>query len=146
MSKFRLIDANVLKFKKVAEVNGVLTHVLTAEDIDNAPTIYPICEDKVCKYRAKFEWIPVTTRPMTDEEYDDYKSEFGEYVERPYMFTGPMPESDQEILVSSKYGVSLDTCIFDEYGFGLESNGDWDGILAWMPLPEKYNSEVQKDD
>lgn len=31
------------------------------EAIDNAPTVYPICEDKVCKYRAnerpQGEWI-----------------------------------------------------------------------------------------
>lgn len=39
MSDIRLIDANALKFTKVAEVNGVLTHVLTAEDINNTPTV-----------------------------------------------------------------------------------------------------------
>ena len=39
MNKVRLIDANALKFTKVAEVNGVLTHVLTAEDINNATTV-----------------------------------------------------------------------------------------------------------
>lgn len=37
----RLIDADAVKFTKVAEVNGVLTHVLTAEDINNAPTVEP---------------------------------------------------------------------------------------------------------
>ena len=37
----RLIDANALKFTKVAEVNGVLTHILTAEDINNAQTVEP---------------------------------------------------------------------------------------------------------
>ena len=35
----RLIDADALKFKNVAEVNGYLTHILTAEEIDNAPTV-----------------------------------------------------------------------------------------------------------
>ena len=35
----RLIDADALKFKNVAEVNGILTHILTAEEIDNAPTV-----------------------------------------------------------------------------------------------------------
>lgn len=35
----RLIDADKLKFKNVAEVNGILTHILTAEEIDNAPTV-----------------------------------------------------------------------------------------------------------
>lgn len=39
MSEVRLIDANALKYKNLAEVNGRLIHVLTAEEIDNVPTI-----------------------------------------------------------------------------------------------------------
>lgn len=35
----RTIDADALKFKNVAEVNGILTHILTPEEIDNAPTV-----------------------------------------------------------------------------------------------------------
>jgi len=44
----RLIDANALKYKNLAEVNGRLTYVLTAEEIDNAPTVEPCsnCEDR----------------------------------------------------------------------------------------------------
>lgn len=41
----RLIDADVLKYKNIAEVNGILTYVLTSEEIDNAPTV---CE----RYRS----------------------------------------------------------------------------------------------
>ena len=41
----RLIDANALKYKNLAEVNGRLTYVLTAEDIDNAPTVAVSCKD-----------------------------------------------------------------------------------------------------
>jgi len=41
MSEVRLIDANALKYKNLAEVNGRLTYVLTAEEIDNAPTVEP---------------------------------------------------------------------------------------------------------
>ena len=41
MSEIRLIDANALKYKNLAEVNGKLTHVLTAEEINNAPTVEP---------------------------------------------------------------------------------------------------------
>lgn len=37
----RLIDADALKYKNLAEVNGRLTYVLTAEEIDNAPTVEP---------------------------------------------------------------------------------------------------------
>ena len=35
----RLIDAEDLKFKNVAYVNGYLTHILTPEEINNAPTV-----------------------------------------------------------------------------------------------------------
>jgi len=47
----RLIDADALKYKNVAEVNGVLTHILTAEEIDNAPTITP-CKDCDLYFKA----------------------------------------------------------------------------------------------
>ncbi len=39
MNEVRLIDANALKYKNLAEVNGILTYVLTGEEIDNAPTV-----------------------------------------------------------------------------------------------------------
>jgi hypothetical protein len=44
----RLIDADELKYKNLAEVNGKLTYVLTAEEIDNAPTVE----------RPQGEWVP----------------------------------------------------------------------------------------
>lgn len=86
-------------------------------------------------------WIPITTRPCTEEEFEEWREIFGEGIEReefPY-FTCKMPEDGQEILVCTKYGVYMDVCSCDEYNsIGLESNGDWDGVLAWMPLPEPY--------
>ena len=35
----KLIDADALKYKNLAEVNGRLTYVLTPEEINNAPTV-----------------------------------------------------------------------------------------------------------
>lgn len=38
--------------------------------IDNAPTVYPICEDKACKYRAderpQGRWIKIFENPFTN--------------------------------------------------------------------------------
>lgn len=48
MSDVRLIDANALKYKNLAEVNGRLTYVLTPEEIDNAP----IVETSKIEYKA----------------------------------------------------------------------------------------------
>lgn len=36
----RIIDADALKYKNLAEVNGRLTYVLTPEEINNAPTVH----------------------------------------------------------------------------------------------------------
>lgn len=73
MSEVRLIDANALKYKNLAEVNGRLTYVLTAEEIDNAPTVCgntpKWCESCVSKGKC------ASTRPQgewnewTDERW-----------------------------------------------------------------------------
>lgn len=39
LDEVRLIDANALKYKNLAEVNGKLTYVLTAEEINSALTV-----------------------------------------------------------------------------------------------------------
>lgn len=97
--------------------------------------------------RKHGEWIPITYRPMDEEEYDEFRSKFGEIpIENRKMFSCQLPDDDQEILVCSKWGhVFTDRCEYDsEYGYGLESNGDWDGIIAWMPLPEPYKKEGEE--
>lgn len=109
--------------------------------LDGALPIYQaIKEGTHYEERPHGEWIPVTYRPMDEEEYEDFKKEFGELpIEERKMFSCPMPEDDQEILICTSWGgVSQDRCEMDECGYGLEENGDWDGIVAWMPLPKPY--------
>ena len=86
------------------------------------------------------EWIPITYRPMDDEEYEEFRNEFGEIpIENRKMFSCQMPKDDQEILICTSWGgVSHDRCEIDEYGYALETQGDWDGVIAWMSLPEPY--------
>lgn len=89
------------------------------------------------------EWIPIKYRPMTEEE----KKYYEEYTDCDIteMFDCSMPEDGQEILVSTKYGtVSADICCNDDvYGCGLENYGDWEDVLAWMPMPEPYKAESE---
>ena len=102
-------------------------------------TLYP-CKDYE-KKRTHGEWTPITYRPMDEEEYEEFRSEFGEIpIEHRKMFSCQMPEDDQEILICTSWGgVSQDRCAIDElYGYELETQGDWDGVIAWMPLPEPY--------
>ena len=92
------------------------------------------------------QWIPITYRPMTKEEEKELCVEFGieegsleDWEKR--VFTCHLPDDGQEILVSYGKYVQEDICSWDEYGCGLENNGDWDGVDAWMPKPEPYKKE-----
>jgi hypothetical protein len=92
------------------------------------------------------KWVPIETRPLTKEE----RQEFAKYwcvdyedTAEEFAFACRMPDDGQEILISTEWGVTIDICIFDD-GYGLETRGDWDGVTAWMPLPEAYNEEEGK--
>ena len=92
------------------------------------------------------QWIPVTYRPLTEKERISLAEHYGiEYCDTldEKAFDCPMPEDGQEILISTSWGVVEDVADndIDGEGFicrGLEINGDWDGVDAWMPKPEPY--------
>lgn len=144
----RLIDADAFK---EAIIDACDAAILTME---NPEAIKYVVEttDAICKDIDEFpsadvpdknvvKWIPVKTRPMDPEEKVEWEERLGVILtkEEAVIFTGDMPEDGQEILICSKYGhVTVDQCINDEYGLGLESNGDWDCITAWMALPDPY--------
>ena len=96
------------------------------------------------------EWIPVTYRPMTEEEEKELCEKYGikegslEDWEKK-VFTCHLPDDGQEILTSFGRYVREDLCSWDEYGCGLENNGDWDGIDAWMPKPKPYKKGGESD-
>ena len=89
----RLIDANALNYKNLAEVNGRLTYVLTAEEIDNAPTVEPCYQTTACldcdNYDKENHNCPrycevikeaINSRPQG--EWIDHSEDYG-YVECP---------------------------------------------------------------
>lgn len=93
------------------------------------------------------KWIPIKFRPMDEEEKqyweEHYDYDFGDDYDGT-MFDCPMPDDGDEVWVCSKCGnVWQDTCQWDDGGLYLESNGDWDDIVAWMPFnrPEPYKGE-----
>lgn len=95
------------------------------------------------------QWIPITYRPMTMEERIEFAEHYGiEFCDtlEEKAFDCPMPEDGQEILISKSWGVVEDVADNDIDGegficYGLEGNGDWDGVDAWMPKPEPYKKE-----
>lgn len=96
------------------------------------------------------EWIPITYRPLTEEERIELAEHYGvEYCDTLETFDCPMPEDGQEILISTSWGVVEDVADNDIDGegficYGLATNGDWDGVEAWMPKPERYKKEGAK--
>ena len=95
--------------------------------------------------KKKQGWIPITTRPMTDEERTIISERFGFDIEydEPFVFTSPMPDDGQKILVSYRQWISIDKCEIDNGYYGLADNDDWDGVVAWMPLPEPYKEVTE---
>ena len=99
------------------------------------------------------QWIPVTYRPMTVKERIEFAEYYGiEFCDtlEEKVFDCPMPEDGQEILISGSWGVTEDVADNDIAGegfttYGLEGNGDWDGVDAWMPKPEPYKKEGEEE-
>lgn len=97
------------------------------------------------------QWIPIKTRPMTDEERDYWSEHYGYDIEYEdaVMFDCKMPEDKQPVWVQSKCGyIYEDVCENDDGMIGMEGNGDWNDIVAWMPkyVPEPWKGEEHVPD
>ena len=95
--------------------------------------------------QPEVRWIPVKTRPMTEEERQYWEEHTGVELEDEdaVFFDCQMPDDGQEVWVCYKSGtVSEDVCEMDDF-CGLEGNGDWSDIVAWMPRikPEPWKGE-----
>lgn len=103
---------------------------------------------------APDQWIPIKYRPLTVDERIAFAEHYGvEYCDtlEEKAFDCPMPKDGQEILISTSWGVVEDVADNDIDGegficYGLETNGDWDGVDAWMPKPEPYKKEGAEND
>ena len=93
-------------------------------------------------------WIPLTTRPMDEEERLEWSEKLGYDIEYEdaVIYTSQLPDDGQEVLTCNRYGhVAIDKFENDpDYGCCFEENGDMDGILAWMPLPEPYEERREE--
>lgn len=101
--------------------------------IDNLPSITP-----------QYNWIPTKGHIMTRDEGAE------EYPEGTIILESPMPEENQEVLITVKGSggsvwVDKDTAMNDGDGWYTDGGYEWlDDIVAWMPLPKPY--EEVKDD
>lgn len=86
-----------------------------------------------------FDWIPLTTRSMTDDEKEHYTDiERTDVAENGEIFDCPLPNDSQEVLVSHGGYVYIDTFYNDcDDGCYFESL-NIDEVDAWMPLPVAF--------
>ena len=84
---------------------------------------------------AEAEWIPFKKRPLTDEEKQ-------EYPDWTYIFDCPLPDDEEEILLSNGKYVWTDTFINDGECY-LDGGDDIDEGMAWMPLPKPYKGGAE---
>ena len=121
---------------------AVLERIKREEKILYTPTgmNYPIRvikEIPLVTPQPKTGWIPMTTRPMTEEEREHYREWFD--VDEGMIFDCELPEDGQEVLVSYGGYVCVDTFCRDD---GCYFEGvDIDGVEAWMPLPKPYEPQ-----
>lgn len=90
------------------------------------------------------KWIPIKTRPMDEEERKELSEKIDYEVtdDEAIIITSPLPDDDDEVLVCTRDGqVYIDAFCKDDEGCYFEENGEIDGIVAWMPLPEPYMEE-----
>ena len=87
-------------------------------------------------------WIPVKSRPMDEEERVEWSERLGYDIEGDdaVIYVSQLPDDGEEVLTCDRYGtIRIDTFVNDpDYGCCFEDNGEMDGIVAWMPLPEPY--------
>ena len=111
----------------------------SASDIDqNIRSGLIIAKEAVQEVAEEYNggWIPIKTRPMTEEEKEYYSK---------YLFEGngliyecPLPEDGQEVLITSKYGSVDKTTFYTDCGNYFENYEDCDEVIAWQPLPKPF--------
>ena len=104
--------------------------------VRDAVTVYKkMVIDTIGSMPKVSEWIPVT------HEIDEESGK--------YMLTCQLPEEGERVIVVDRWGyINIDEQCCDGYGWYLDGGGDWNDIVAWMPLPEVYQgkgNEKQRD-
>ena len=85
---------------------------------------------------AEFNWIPIKIRSLTEEEKSFYQVP-EDAEELSWIYDCPLPESGQNVLVSTIYGIDV-APFYDDDGCYFECYEDEGEVLAWAPLPEPY--------
>lgn len=86
-------------------------------------------------------WIPITKRPMTEDEKSYYESSCYDEAE---ILNCPLPEDEEDVLITVNGRTWIDTFIRDETDGCYFESYDIDEVKAWMPLPKPYKAESEE--
>ena len=91
------------------------------------------------------EWIPIESRPGTEEEYAEF-SKFGSCPRSEFkVYTNEMPEDGQDVLITTKWGTVCEDIYHDDVDASyFEEHDDPDDVIAWMPKPKGYVPEDKR--
>lgn len=81
------------------------------------------------------EWNELVFRNLTPEEEKEYAN-----FDWSYMVEN-LPEYGEEVLVTDEKSMWVDSFDEDDYVYLSSTDGEIDGVTAWMPLPKPYKPE-----
>ena len=120
------MDEAMLEMAESVKQYGVLVPAMVRPKPEGGYEMVAGHRRKLAAELAQQTEIPCLVRDLTDDEAIIYCCQ--------------LPEDGEEVLVCNKWGhVWIDTFDNDpDYGIGFETNGDMDGLVAWMPKPKPY--------
>ena len=121
----RLIDADSIKKKAYYSEDGYL--VVDVSDIDDSPTI-----------EFSNAWIPVHEHPPEEDEDVILQFKEGRDCPDPAIQIGHIGEHVIENNNFEQIGIAT-VWYTDEYYYPFEQ------VIAWMPLPEPYETEKHEE-
>ena len=98
--------------------------------------VQEVSEEYISTDTSNNDWIPIKTRPMSEEE-KEYYSEYL-FEDNGLIYECPLPDDGQEVLITSKYGSVDKTTFYTDCGNYFENYEDYDEVIAWQPLPQPY--------
>ena len=122
------------------DTRGTGFEYLITESLD---TVRDLVVKQMPSVENKGEWIPITYRPMTEEEKEHYSEQIGCAKEDlDAMLNCRLPDDGEEVLITVFGEVETDIFYRDGDWYSFE-NRDIEDVRAWMPLPEPapYKSE-----
>ena len=84
------------------------------------------------------KWIEVITRPLTEEEKEEYKDECEWYE---FIYDCELPQDGQEVLITTKYGYVEKKTFYTDMGSHFEQFEDEDDVCAWIQFTKPYKKE-----